>query len=236
MSKTYLKCPRNWSIAVSAAICLCHAAHGSAVVLPAGGNVLTPGSPNPGGTVFADITTAFTAPLGLFSGTLRTLAVKEAGGTFDFYYQLTNTTADPLEFIDGFVASNFTGFTTEVDWSTDGLAGITGAGAFSLGSTPSEFATRDLTPPDDLTFFFPFGSLTNSGAQNPSAFLFVRTNATDFAPGQVVVSGSGTTPPIASFAPAVVPEPSSVLFGIAIVSVIAARRAHPPKLHRPAAT
>ena len=233
MSKTYLKCPRNWSIAVSAAICLCHAAHGSAVVLPAGGNVLTPGSPNPGGTVFADITTAFTAPLGLFSGTLRTLAVREAGGTFDFYYQIANTTANPLEFIDGFVASNFTGFTTAVDWSTNGLTGILGAGAFSLGITPSEFATRDLTPPDDVAFFFPFGSLTNSAAQNPSAFLFIRTNATDFAPGQVVVSGAGTTPPIRAFAPTVIPELSSALFGMAILSVIAGRRARSPKLVRP---
>ena len=183
--------------------------------------------------MFADITSAFTAPLGLFSGTLRTLAVREAGGTFDFYYQITSTTANPLEFIDGFVASNFTGFTTEVDWSTNGLTGILGAGAFSLGSTPSESAIHDLTPPDDVTFFFPFGSLTNSGAQNPSAFLFVRTNATDFGPGQVVVSGAGTTPPIAAFAPTVVPEPSSVLFGIAIVSVIAGRRARSPKLVLP---
>ncbi len=94
---------------------------------------------------------------------------------------------------------------------------ILGAGAFSLGITPSEFTTRDLTPPDDVAFFFPFGSLTNFGAQNPSAFLFVRTNATDFGPGQVVVSGAGTTPPIASFAPTGVPEPSSALFGFGLI-------------------
>ena len=229
MSKTHLKCPRSWSIAVSAALGIAHAAHGSAVVLPAGGNVLTPGSVNPGGTVFADLTSAFTAPGGLFSGTLRTLAVKEAGGTFDFYYQIANTTTNPLEFIDGFVASNFTGFTTAVDWSTNGLTGILGAGAFSPGITPSESATRDLAPPDDVSFFFPFGSLNNSGAQNPSAFLFVRTNATGFAPGQVVVSGAGTTPPINSFAPSAIPEPSSALFGVAILSTIAGRRARSPK-------
>ena len=203
------------------------------MVLPAGGNVLTTGSLNPGGTVFGDITTPFVAPGGLFSGTLRALAVKEAGGTFDFYYQIRNTTTDPTEFIDGLVAGNFTGFTTEVDWVTNGLTGITGAGAFSLGLTPSEFATRDLSPPDDISFFFPFGSLNNSGAQNPSAFLFVRTNATDFASGQVVVSGAGTTLPVRAFAPAVIPEPSSTLFGMAILSVIAGRRARSPNPVRP---
>ena len=201
-----------------------HSTEGAGIVLPAGGTVLTPGSTNPGGTVVADITSPFSGPGGLFSGTLRSLAVKEAGGTFDFYYQLTNTSTNPLEFIDGFVASNFTGFSTEVDWSTNGLLGISGAGAFSLGSTPSESAMRDLSPPDDVAFFLPFGSLNNSGAQNPSAFFYIRTNATDYQPGQVLVSGAGTTPPIASFAPAIVPEPSSVLFGMALASFAAGRR------------
>ena len=107
------------------------------ILLPAGGTVLTPGSANLGGTVVADITSPFAAPGGLFTGMLRSLAVRELGGTFDFYYQLTNTSTNPLEFIDGFVASNFTGFSTEVNWSTNGLTGLAGAGAFSLGITPS---------------------------------------------------------------------------------------------------
>ena len=187
------------------------------IVLPAGGSVLTTGSLNLGGTVLGDITTPFVAPGGFFSGTLRALAVMEAGGTFDFYYQITNTTTDPTEFIDGLVASNFTGFTTEVDWVTNGLTGITGAGTFAVGSTPAESATRDLSPPDDVTFFFPIGSLSSAAGQNPSSFLLIKTNATSFAPGQVVVSGAGFTSPLAAFAPAAVPEPATALFGFGLV-------------------
>ena len=213
--------------------CAIHSAFAAGIVLPPGGTVPTPGSTNPGGTAVADITSPFTAPGGLFSGTLRSLAVRETSGTFDFYYQVTNTTTDPLEFIDGIVASNFTGFSTEVGWSTNGLASIAGAGAFSLGSTPSESAMRDLTPPDDVTFFFPFGTLNNSGAQNPSAFLFVRTNATDYGPGQVLVSGAGTTPPITAFAPAATPEPSTALFGIAIASFVAGHRSRSRRVPPP---
>ena len=83
---------------------------------------------------------------------------------------------------------------------------------------------RDLSPPDEVAFFFPFGSLNNSGAQNPSAFLFVRTNATDYRPGQVLVSDAGTSPPVAAFAPALTPEPSTVLFGMALASFVIGHR------------
>jgi len=193
------------------------------LVLP-GTTVPLSGTPNPGGTVVQDITTPFTAPFGLFSGNLRSLVVRAPSGTFDFYYQVTNTTANPAEFLDGITIRDFTGFTTDADWVTNGLTGIAGAGAFQIGSTRAESAARDLNPADDLTFFFPIGSQNNSPAQNPGNFLLVKTDARTFGPASAIVSGAGFTGPIATFGPAVIPEPSSFLFGVALSTVTLAAR------------
>ncbi|MFN0129919.1 MAG: hypothetical protein ACKV19_24910 [Verrucomicrobiales bacterium] len=209
--------------------CLSVESVGAAAVLLPGESVLTPGSPNPGGTVEADMTTAFEGEGGLFNGVLRALAVRAPEGTMDFYYQVTNLTADPTEFIDGLVAANFTNFNIAAGWSTNGLAGISGAGIFEFGTTPPEMATLDLSPPDDVAFFFELGSLDSSSQQNPSAFLIVRTDAIDFGPGHVIISGAGLTTPIPAFAPAVIPEPSPAALFFAAFSFWTLQRRRPSR-------
>lgn len=142
-------------------------------------------------------------------------------------------------------------FTVDATYRTDGLAGITGAPvAFTSTFTPNKggagsvfSADRDpaLNTPDfngggaafyfDSSQFFnlnvPGGPTTapsNIDAGENSNWLVLRTNYNEYTLTGVVsvLSAGGGTAQAGAFAP--IPEPSTVLFGLAMISVCASSR------------
>jgi len=67
-------------------------------VVTAPGSSVIPGLVAPGtdpGTLLAVVSAPFTTSLGLNSGTLVSAVFREASGTLDFYYQVTNNATGP---------------------------------------------------------------------------------------------------------------------------------------------
>jgi hypothetical protein len=186
-----------------------------AVVLAPGNIVLTPGTTAlPGGTVLTNETEAFTGAN--FSGTIQLEVVKETGGTLDFYFQVFNS-ALSVNAIERLTTTNYTGFVTDVDWTTNSAIGITS----SVG-VPSTSATR--TTADTVGFNFtpiPVGSGAIPVGGN-SALLFIKTDATQYTSGGVSLI-DGSTTMIPAFAP--VPEPSTIaLAGAGLAGLLLLRR------------
>jgi hypothetical protein len=179
-----------------------------------------------GGTVLADQTSSFSNSFS--TGSLRSIVVNRGGGALDFYYQLVNTTGAPAAFGD------------EQFWRLNILSGFNQAAVPGLdpvtvaqtnidpvtnlpvgGLKPATSADRDFGAPGDVAFEFPVapgftGDPLNIAAGQSSTFLVVRTNSTTYLSTTAHVS-SGDTGIAATFA--VVPEPSSVLFGLAMFGV-----------------
>jgi hypothetical protein len=200
---------------------------------------------NDPGTVLAALDYSFVdnaAPLPFASGTLRTLVV-DYGGGLDFYYQLVNTSvADPLapELTDFYRMKVLSGFEPSQVLSvgqTDSLAGLVAGlgsgfvpGSYTTGASlqPATSADRDFPPlTSGVGFDFPIqpppsfiGDPADIGAGETSTFLVVRTNAYTYGPAQMVISGAAT-----GFAStfASIPEPSSMIFGLAMLGVAATR-------------
>jgi hypothetical protein len=199
------------------------------------------GVANFGGTVVAggDITLPFvdsSIPTN-FTGSLRSTVVRNSGGTLDFYYQLANTVSpnttapDPEIFrltLDGFPSIFPTGASSayEVFNVSNGLTGITGAGASATG-TNAAFSSDRQVGVLGRGLGFDFGDdhfiddstapFTNLLAGQTANFLVVRTSATDFRPSIANIIGAGTAS-VRTFAP--VPEPATVLVGLALSSFI----------------
>ena len=195
-----------------------------AVVLTSGG-VLTPGTTAlSGGTVLTNETVAFSGISGLgatnFTGSIQLEVVKETGGTLDFYFQVSNN-ASSLDAIMRLTTGNYTGFATDVDWTTNAAVGV----ASSIG-VRSTSATRTTT--DTVGFNFVDGSLGGSGVLLPgtnSALLFIKTDATQFTAGSVSLINDATVN-IPAFAP-VVPEPGTwvlVAMGTGFAAFLRGRR------------
>jgi hypothetical protein len=188
------------------------------------GTVLT----NPGDTVFPGLTTAdpgtllatlsvpFTTSLGLNSGTLVSAVFREAGGTLDFYYQVTNNATAPNCGAPGQQAcdsltretdTSFLGFVTATGFRTDG-ASLPG-GVFVNGSTVPVTADRNAVG-NVVGFLFipPTASAIQPGQS--STVLVISTDATNFKAGNASVIDGGVTT-VASFEPAEIPEPASLL-------------------------
>ena len=175
-------------------------------------------------------------------GTLRSLIV-DRGGQRDYYYQLTNTSSIPAGLgadifrltIGGFSESE----TLSVSYSLDGLAGLTGAGAWVDGTKAPYSADRILATPGNIGFDFDVSHFLNTNLGGPSNapgnvdagetsyFIVVRTQQT--APsggigaedpdsgevaqtpvGQAVIVGAGAAVANA-YAPDPVPEPAALL-------------------------
>ena len=142
-----------------------------------------------------------------YTGQLRSFVVDRGGGLLDFYYQLVNTTVPSGEILaELFRIKTFGGFNTGLVISvgqTNSLTGLfagTGsgfvAGSYTVGSAlkPSATADRDVATSSSMGFNFPFspafiGNSLNLHEGEASSFLVVRTNATTFGTGQVVISG-----------------------------------------------
>jgi PEP-CTERM motif-containing protein len=149
-----------------------------------------------------------------YSGTLTAAVVKNAGGTLDFYYQISNngssihSLARNTDSLFALLAPP-TVFTTDVFYRTDnaGLPAIFEAG--DAGATPSA-ADRGL---DGQVVGFDF--LPGAAAINPgetSMILVIRTNATAFTDGFSSVLNA-LPASVVTFGPAAapVPEPASLL-------------------------
>jgi hypothetical protein len=191
------------------------------------------GTANFGGIALLDTTTPFSENFNLppnFTGTLRTVVVRNGGGTLDFYYQLGNI-ATPLPPADifRFTIDGFDPFATGVmDYSTNGLAGIAGAGAFVIGNAPPTTADRDPSLGSGVGFTFgvasaplgPIGTPGNLEVGDTSFFMIVRTNASDYTSVEALVSGFGTAV-VQSAGPSAtpIPEPGSALIGMAVMGL-----------------
>jgi hypothetical protein len=181
-----------------------------------------------------------------FTGTLRSLVVQQPGGNLDFYYQVINTSTPALlvglpagtsqdiyrvKTTGGYVPTSITATTT---FRQDGVTGLTlgsgvvipgGLGSILAGTQAPATADRDEGTVGSLGFDFArfIGNPTdplNVNAGETSNFLVVRTNASTFGLSPTVISGDGSARATA-FTP--IPEPGTVLFGLAVLGVCASR-------------
>jgi hypothetical protein len=161
-----------------------------------------------GGTVEAShVNEAATFSSGI-SGTLTTEAIKEAGGTYDFLYQITaassNTTA-----IHRVTVTDFTSYATNVQYGTAGPP-------FSAVTAPVMFSADRSADGSTVGWSFTSASSGGVGAGLESYVLIIKTNATNYTTGSTfAIDGGIMTFP--SFAPSgsmfSVPEPSSLVLG-----------------------
>jgi hypothetical protein len=159
------------SAATACAVSYCLAATAVAVPLPPDGTVQLTGTslaeqPELAGTVIADLVSPWREDAIGGTGTLQSLVVREASGTLDFYYRLTN---DPTSAGDGLLFLTNFGFdplTFDVDFRTDSVGTIAPSHADSSTSIRA------------VGFAF-FERVVPAGEE--SVFMFIRTNTRTFA-------------------------------------------------------
>jgi len=173
---------------------------GSSVFLPAGTT-----APSPWGTltpVAGMVSPYASGPVANpFSGTLHSLVYMEAGGTLDFFYQVTaNAGAHP---IDRLSIPGYAGVTTDMYYATD-VSILPSPASATLGSVPFEKFTR--LEDDVIGASF----LNGLSGGNASYWLVVRTNATSYS-GTTAFLQDGAQATAQTFCPAPLPS-SLVLF------------------------
>jgi hypothetical protein len=183
----------------------------------------------------------------LFQGTLRSVVVQNASGLLDFYFQVANTSnLAPVNTPPGqgadifrFTLAGFNGFGTfpgdvlSVNYRTDGLAGIVGAGATVVGTKPAFSADRDpsINPPlstyggvgidFDPSHFL--GGPGNVDSGQTAQFIVIRTSARFFRNVENEIISSFGTALVSGFAPVAVPEPATLFAGLMLGSYVAFR-------------
>jgi len=161
------------------------------------------------GTLLASETVPFTTSINA-SGVLVAAVFLEAGGTLDFYYQLSDDSTS-IDALARETNTDFTGFTTAVGYRTDGGTMLASSDPFVNGSVPPIFADRN-APGDVVGFSFNQSDATKIQPGQTSNVLVISTNATAFKVGHSSVIDGGTVT-IATYEPAAsVPEPMSLLF------------------------
>ena len=169
--------------------------------------------PELAGTVIKDDLTDFTGvdALGniLYTGSLQVRIVREdVSGTLDFYYRIRPNDASSLDAIMRTTHTDFTGWTTDVDFRTD-----------SLGSVGPTSATRNVS---GSTVGFNFDGWLQPGDE--SYFYFIKTTATNYTLGSTVLIDGGIAS-VQSYAPSAVPVPAAVwLFGSGLIGLVGVAR------------
>jgi hypothetical protein len=182
---------------------------------------LTPGSsvapsivssaPAPwGGLTFVDqMNSAYASPAGpnSFSGTLHTIVYKEAGGTLDFWYQVT---ADKSSgYIERLSIPGYGNFSTDVSLVTTDTSLLPSQTGGTLGTKGYSAVTRYSADVIGGNFD---GALFGGQSTN---WLVVRTNSTSYSKTTAYIQ-DGNQATATSFSPAPLPS-SFVLFGTGIL-------------------
>lgn len=192
------------------------------------------------GTVIRTVDSPFadtSLPTPFATGILRSFVVDRGAGLLDFYYQVVNTSAAPVDLTkEIFRLTIDNGFAPEsilTVANTNSLAGLTaGAGSgfvaanYVQGAALEDAATADrgVSTPSTVGFDFPaqppvpfIGDARNVGQGEASSFLVVRTSSTTLRSTGATISGAGT-----AFAStfAVIPEPATALIGLALTSFV----------------
>ena len=115
---------------------------GFTAAVPANGTN-PPGPPGlSGGTIVATTTQSYTNGSNTAISVMVTEdVVKETGGTYDFYYQFTNTSSN-TDSLNAVSMTNYTGFTTAVAYLSDGTAIVPANASPPMPATPSLLAIR----------------------------------------------------------------------------------------------
>jgi len=199
------------------------------VSLVPGGSVVPGLTSDAAGTLLAVVIAPWTSSLGTSSGDLASAVYREAGGTLDFYYQVTDNLTAPNCGNVGQPAcvslvretdTSFMGYLTFVGYRTDG-ASLPGPAPFVNGTVAPGSADRSLAG-DVVGFSFSPPATIQPGQS--SNVLVISTNATAFAAGNASVIDGGTTT-VSSFEPApAVPEPSPLVLFVGASVMVAALR------------
>jgi hypothetical protein len=197
------------------------------------GFTVFPGLVPPGtdpGTLLASLTAPFTSTLGSDSGMLVSAVFREAGGTLDFYYQVTNNATAPNCGTSGKPAcdplsretnTDFLGFVTSTGGRVDG--GSLPGGIFVDGTVPPVTADRNGAA-DVVGFGFDQTDTTKIHPGQASTVLVISTDATNFTAGNASVIDGGVAT-VSAFEPAAIPEPASLLLlGGGLVALGGVRR------------
>jgi len=151
------------------------------------------------GTVIAD-TGVLLGNAGLTSVTFQQLVVREATGTLDFLYQVSNLNSAGGDSVLRVTSQTFTGFLTDAGYSVDSLFF---ANDGTIIPTTVDRSASGSTVGFNITI--PPGAT--------SVELFVHTNATQFTTGLSSVIDGGAVN-FASFAPTAAPAPAGIVLAL----------------------
>ena len=253
MAHTFTRCLHTLAFAIAVTMASAKSSNAAFVGLPSPapetpGIALDPDTSPLTGTVLATLNSPFVdnaMPSPFASGTLYSLVVDRGGGLLDFYYQLVNTTEtlsdNTDETTEFFRIKTTGGFDPSLVISvaqTDSLSGLDAgnsgfdANQYRAGDKPAATADRDVATLGSIGFDFPtqpplpfIGDPRNIAPDQASAYLVVRTDATQYRFVNVRISGAATSEAMA-FAPAPVPEPATMplfLVGFGIAGAITRR-------------
>lgn len=198
----------------------------------AGGGTVTPGNtafpPDCTGLAPGILEASLLSPFsystsaGTNSGTILS-AVYDNGGMLDFYYQVVND-ASSATALARLTAVDFTGFTTDTSFRTDGST-LTGAGFADGTVAPQTSDSNGTGTVIGFSFFPPPTSPAEILPGDTSFVVIISTNATNFRAGNASIIDGGTQT-VAAFEPtSAVPEPASLgLIGFGLLGLAGLRR------------